>query len=110
MAKDFKRSREYRELKQSLEDNLAARGLVEPVYKDMVRRYLSCREAEFNADQEISEKGLNIWDEKRCSWQINPAQSVKNNAVRDALAIYRALGFENEAKFAKSAGGDDDEL
>lgn len=110
MAKDFTRSKEYRALKKSLEDSLAARGLVEPVYADMVRRYLSCREMEHAADLELNENGINIWDERRGSFQLNPAVSVKNNAMRDALRIYRALGFEDEAKLAKGGGGDDDEL
>lgn len=107
---DFKRTKEYRELKKSLEDNLDARGLVEPIYADMVRRYLSYREMEYLADQEISEKGLNIWDEKRGSWQANPSITTKVNASRQAAAIYRALGFEDEAKKAKTSGDDDDEL
>lgn len=107
---DFKRTKEYRELKKSLEDNLDARGLVEPIYADMVRRYLSYREMEYLAEQEISEKGLNIWDEKRGSWQANPSITTKVNASRQAAAIYRALGFEDEAKKAKTSGDDDDEL
>lgn len=107
---DFRRTKEYRELKKSLEDNLDARGLVEPIYADMVRRYLSYREMEYLADQEISEKGLNIWDEKRGSWQANPSITTKVNASRQAASIYRALGFEDEAKKAKTSGDDDDEL
>ena len=107
---EFKRTKEYRELKKSLEDNLDARGLVEPIYADMVRRYLSYREMEHLADQDISEKGLNIFDEKRGSWQANPSIATKVNASRQAAAIYRALGFEDEAKKAKTSGDDDDEL
>ena len=107
---EFKRTKEYRELKKSLEDNLEARGLIEPIYADMVRRYLSYREMEYLADQEISEKGLNIWDAKRCSWQANPSIATKVNASRQAAAIYRALGFEDEAKKSRLSGDDDDEL
>ena len=107
---DFKRTKEYRELKRSLFDNLKARGLTAPIYEDMARRYLSFKEMEVAADAEISEKGLNIWDGKRCSWQANPCISTKMNASRQAAAIYRALGFEDEAKKAKPAGDDDDAL
>ena len=111
MAKDYTRTKEYRDLKKSLEDNLDARGLVEPIYKDMARRYLSCRETEYYAEREIREKGVNIWDPKRGSWQANPAISARDNAARGALTAYKALGFETEAKAAKSMdGGDDDEL
>ena len=109
---NFKRTKEYRELKSALMDNLEARGLIEPIYADMVRRYLSFREMEYLADQEIEAKGLNIWDEKRGSWQANPAITVKVNASRQAAAIYRALGFEDEAKKSRldPNGDDDDEL
>ena len=107
---DFKRTKEYRELKKSLEDNLEARGLVEPIYADMVRRYLSFREMEFLADQDISENGLNILDERRGSMMANPCVATKLNASRQAAAIYRALGFEDEAKRARTVGDDDDEL
>lgn len=107
---DFKRTKEYRELKKSLEDNLESRGLVEPIYKDMVRRYLSFREMEYLADQDIAEKGLNILDEKRGSLMANPCVATKINASRQAAAIYRALGFEDEAKKTHGLGDDDDEL
>ena len=110
MAASFKRTKKYRELKNSLESNLLARGLVEPIYSDMAERYLSFREMEYLADQEIQEKGINIWDEKRGSYQANPANTTKINASRQAAAIYRALGFEDEAKKAKPAGDDDDAL
>ena len=107
---DFKRTKEYRDLKKSLEDNLAARGLIEPIYADMVRRYMSFREMEWLADQDISKNGLNILDERRGSLMANPCVATKLNASRQAAAIYRALGFEDEAKRSKSAGDDDDEL
>lgn len=107
---DFKRTKEYKTLKKSLEENLDARGLCEPIYGDMVRRYLSYREMEYLAEQDIAEKGLNIWDAKRGSWQANPSIATKVNASRQAAAIYRALGFEDEAKKARGTEGDDDEL
>ena len=107
---NFKRTKEYRHLKDTLQANLESRGLVEPIYQDMVRRYLSYREIEYLADKDIEEKGLNIWDDRRKSWQQNPSISAKVNAGRQAAAIYRALGFEDEAKKAQGGGADDDEL
>lgn len=107
---DFKRTKDYRELKKAIDDDLKARGLTSPVYKDMAKRYLSFIEMEHEADEEIKDKGLNIWDAKRQSWQSNPAISAKINASRQAAAIYRALGYEDEAKKARVTDGDDDEL
>lgn len=106
----FRQTKEYRQLKQSLMDNLAARGLVEPIYQDMVRRYLSFREMEYDAEQNIRENGLNIWDDRRNSWQQNPCVTAQINASRQAAAIYRSLGFEEAAKRADSGGADDDAL
>ncbi len=107
---DFKRTKEYRALKQSLESSLSERGLKGPVYDDMIRRYLSFREMEYLADQDIAENGLNIMDERRGSLMANPCVATKLNASRQAAAIYRALGFEDLAKRSQPAGDDDDEL
>ena len=110
MATDFKRTKEYRELKRFLTDDLTARGLVGPVYEDQVKSYLSFVEMERAAEADIAEWGLNVWDEKRQSWQQNPCVSTKTNARRMALTIYKALGYEDEAKKAKAGGGEDDAL
>lgn len=107
---DYKRTKEYRALKKAIFDNLEARGLTSPVYKNMADRYLSYCEMEYKSDKEIQEKGMNIWDERRGSWQANPCIATKINASRQAAAIYRALGFEDEAKKAKVTEDDDDEL
>lgn len=108
---DFKRTKLYRELKSSMEDNLESRGLVEPIYKDMVSRYMSFREMEYLADLDIQERGLNVMDERRGTMMANPSVATKLNASRQSAQIYRALGFEDEAKKSSSPGeGDDDEL
>lgn len=106
---DFKRTKTYRELKKSLVDNLEARGLLEPIYLDMVMRYMSFREMEYLADLDIAEKGLNVLDEKRGTMMANPSVATKLNASRQAAQIYRALGFEDEAKKSRSPGDDDDD-
>lgn len=110
MAKaDFRRTKEYKLLKKSMEDNLESRGLIEPIYRDMVNRYMSFREMEYLADQDIAEKGLNVLDERRGTMMANPSVATKLNASRQAAQIYRALGFEEEAKKNRSAGWDDDD-
>lgn len=113
MAKEkpnFKRTNLYRKLRDTMKTNLEARGLVEPIYLDMVQRYLSFREMEYMADNDIEENGLNIMDERRGTLMANPCVATKLNASRQATAIYRALGFEDEAKKARSSGDDDDDL
>lgn len=105
---DFSKTKEYRALKKSLMDNLEARGLTDPIYADMVRRYLRLCVDEREADRELEEKGMNIWDERRESWQVNPCVSAKMNICRQAAAIYRSLGFEDTARRAVCAVADDD--
>lgn len=108
---DFKRTKLYRDLKKDMESNLESRGLVETIYLDMVNRYLSFREMEYLADLDIAEKGLNVLDERRGTMMANPSVATKLNASRQAAQIYRALGFEDEAKKSRSPGDDsDDEL
>lgn len=110
-TRDFKRTKEYKDLKQSMEDNLESRGLIEPIYRDMVNRYMSFREMEYLADLDIAEKGLNVLDERRGTMMANPSVATKLNASRQAAQIYRALGFEDEAKKSRSPAEDfDDEL
>ena len=109
MASDFKRTKLYRELKKSMLDNLSARGLIEPIYQDMVDRYMSFREMEYLADQDIAGKGLNVLDEKRGTMMANPSVATMLNASRQAAQIYRALGFEDEAKRSKASGDDEDD-
>ena len=107
---DFSRTKLYKTLKRSMEDNLQSRGLIEPIYQDMVDRYMSFREMEYLADLDIREKGLNVLDERRGTMMANPSVATKLNASRQAAQIYRALGFEDEAKKARTLDGDDDEL
>ena len=107
---NYKLTKEYKNLRDTLMDNLTSRGLVEPIYADMVRRYLSFREMEYLADLDIAENGLNILDKRRGSMMANPCVATKLNASRQATAIYRALGFEDEAKKSRSAGDEDDDL
>lgn len=107
---EYKRTKAYRDLRKSLEDNLAARGLIEPIYQDAVERYLNYREMEYNADQNIAENGLNIIDERRGSLMANPCIATKFNAGRQASAIFRDLGFAEAARKPQPRGDDDDEL
>ena len=106
---DFKRTKEYRELKEFLEMDLKSRGLAGRVYDEMIKSYLSFVEMERQALADIEERGLNVWDDRRLSLQQNPSVSTAKNARSMALSIFKSLGYEAEAKKAKP-GGDDDAL
>lgn len=105
----MRESAEFQALEKFLRDDLAARGLVGEIYEDQVKSYLDFLELEREARQMIRLEGLNIWDERRGSWQQNPAFATMHNSRKMALAIYKSLGYEDEAKKAK-AGADEDVL
>lgn len=106
----FRQTKEFRELKRFLKEDLETRGLVGPIYDDQVRSYLRWVELERDAQADITERGFNMWDEKRQSWQQNPSVSTMRQARQMALSIYKSLGYEDEAKKAKAGAGEDDEL
>lgn len=110
MAKDWSRTKEYRELRENLTDSLVARGLVEPVYTDMVRRYLSlwCNFQELGDD--IRERGVMIEDPKRGTMVENRSLVIRPQYDREMRAIFDDLGFRDLARKAPGVGEDDDVL
>lgn len=110
MAKDWTKTQAYRELKKGLSDNLAARELVEPVYQDLLRRYLElwCEFQELGAD--IKARGVVVMDEKRGMLVENRSCTIRHQTSQKMLDIYNALGFRELSVKAQTAGDDDEEL
>ena len=110
MAKAWDRTREYRELKTGLEANLEARGLVEPMYREMLRRYMElwCEFQELTAD--IRERGVCVEDPKRGMLVENRSCTIRHQTSQKMLDIYRALGFQDVSAGGKQPDFDDDEL
>lgn len=108
MAKDWTRTREYRELKAGLSENLEARGLVEPMYRELLRRYLElwCEFQELTAD--IRERGVCVEDPKRGMLVENRSCTIRHQTSQKMLDIYRALGFQDLSAGGKSAEFDDE--
>lgn len=98
-----------KELRKSLIDNLAARGLVENVYLDKVTEYMDLwtRRQELKAD--IEDRGITVLDDKGRECE-NRSVSLEIQTSRQMLAIYTALGFKDLATKANGAVGDDDDL
>lgn len=109
MAKDWSRTKAYRDLRQGLADNLAARELVEPVYQDMLARYMElwCEFQELGED--IRERGVVVMDVKRGMPVENRSCTIRHQTSQKMLDIYNALGFR-ELSVKAQAAGDDDEL
>lgn len=111
MSKDWTRTRKYRELKAGLQDNLTARGLVEPVWSELLARYMElwCEFQELTED--IRERGVCVEDPKRGMLVENRSCTIRHQTSQKMLDIYNALGFkEISAGKAPNSGLEDDEL
>ena len=108
-AKDWRKTKQYRELKKSMLDNLEARGLLEKAYTDKVDEYLDfwVRRQELQSD--VAERGLSVMDDRGRITE-NRSVSLEIQVARQMLAVWTALGFKDAAAKSDVPGGMDDEL
>ena len=95
VAGDIRRTKKFRELKGSMEDSLRSRGLIEPVYTELLSRYLDlwCEYQDLSAD--IAERGVAVMDEKRGMLVENRSLTIRHQTSNKMLDIYAALGFRD---------------
>lgn len=107
----WEKTRKCRELRQGLADNLEARGLVEPIYHELLARYIELW-CEFQAlTEDIRERGVTVWDEKRGMLVENRSCTIRHQTSQKMNDIYKALGFCDISSGAlRPESGDDDEL
>ncbi len=122
VAKDYRRTKQYRDLKTSMEESLKERGLLNPkeekptdkVFQDLLNRYLDlwCEYQELSAD--IAERGVVVMDAKRGMLVENRSLTIRHQTSNKMLDIYTALGFRDISApraGVKTGGADqDDEL
>ena len=122
MAKDYRRTKQYRDLKTSMEESLKERGLLnskeekptDKVFQDLLNRYLDlwCEYQELSAD--IAERGVVVMDAKRGMLVENRSLTIRHQTSNKMLDIYTALGFRDISApraGVKTGGADqDDEL
>lgn len=115
VAGDIRRTKKFRELKSSMEDSLRSRGLIEPVYTELLSRYLDlwCEYQDLTAD--INERGVTVMDEKRGMLVENRSLTIRHQTSNKMLDIYAALGFRDisaprAGAKANSPTGMEDEL
>lgn len=108
-AKDWRKTKQYRELKKSMLDNLEARGLLEKTYTDKVDEYLDfwVRRQELQTD--VAERGLSVIDDRGRITE-NRSVSLEIQVARQMLAVWTALGFKDADAKSDVPGGMDDEL
>ena len=122
VAKDYRRTKQYRDLKTSMEESLKERGLLNPkeekptdkVFQDLLNRYLDlwCEYQDLSAD--IAERGVVVMDAKRGMLVENRSLTIRHQTSNKMLDIYTALGFRDISApraGVKTGGADqDDEL
>ena len=93
--KDIRRTKAYLQLKASMVDSLQSRGLIEPVYTELLSRYLDlwCEYQYLTAD--IAERGVVVMDEKRGMLVENRSLTIRHQTSNKMLDIYTALGFRD---------------
>ena len=100
----------YTRLFKSLKSNLEARGLVEPIYADLVEEYMNLWTIRQALKEDIEERGVTIYDEKRGMEVENRSVSLAAQISSRMLQIYTSLGFRDAATSAQIDPEDDDEL
>lgn len=106
--KDYRRTRTYRELLESLLRCLAARGIDEDVYRDKVQEYMDFWVRRQELRDDIARRGLTVTDD-RGRLMENRSVSLEIQVSRQMLAIFATLGFKEDA-LASGQRDDDDEL
>lgn len=113
-SKNIRATKAFRDLKDSLKDSLEARGLVEPVYTELLSRYLDLWCEYQHLTDDINERGVVVMDEKRGMLVENRSLTIRHQTSNKMLDIYAALGFRDisapRAGAKPSAPIDDDEL
>lgn len=103
------RKRTRAEIRETMIQNLEERGLVEPVYRDMVEDYMTLWDQRQALDDDIAERGPIVYDAKRGMLVDNISVSRRCQVSHQMLAIYRDLGLRDQAVKAKVQAEDDDD-
>ena len=106
---DWRKTKKYAALKNSMLENLETRGLLEKAYTDKVDEYLDfwVRRQELQTD--VAERGLSVMDDRGRITE-NRSVSLEIQVARQMLAVWTALGFKDAAAKSDVPGGMDDEL
>ncbi len=91
-------------LEASLLADLEERGLVQPVFVRKAREYARFWETKERLDADVRERGVMVWDEKRKMMVDNVAVSRSVQVANMMQAIFRDLGFKEQAVGAAKQG------
>lgn len=89
--------------------NLEARGLVESIYTEQVEQYMEFWTQARQLRDDVAERGISVYDEKRGMEVENRSVSLLVQVSRQMQSIYSALGFKDVSASAKVIGDDDED-
>lgn len=107
--KNYRLTDAYKELRQSMLQNLVERDLDGDVYRDKVQEYMDFWVRRQELRDDIARRGLTVTDD-RGRLMENRSVSLEIQVSRQMLAIFTTLGFKGDALAAAARGDDDDEL
>lgn len=107
--KNYRLTDAYKDLRQSMLQNLIERDLDGDVYRDKVREYMDFWVRRQELRDDIARRGLTVTDD-RGRLMENRSVSLEIQVSRQMLAIFTTLGFKEDALAAAARGDDDDEL
>lgn len=106
--KNYRLTDAYKELRQSMLQNLSDRDLDGDVYRDKVQEYMDFWVRRQELRDDIARRGLTVTDD-RGRLMENRSVSLEIQVSRQMLAIFTTLGFKEDA-LASGQRDDDDEL
>lgn len=107
--KNYRLTDAYKELRQSMLQNLIDRDLDGDVYRDKVQEYMDFWVRRQELRDDIARRGLTVTDD-RGRLMENRSVSLEIQVSRQMLAIFTTLGFKEDALATAARGDDDDEL
>ena len=105
---DWTRTKKYRALRDNLEDSLEARELIEPVYQELLDRYLELWCEFQDLTQDIRKRGVCVMDEKRGMLVENRSLTIRHQTSQKMIDIFNALGFRELSQAGRGADEDDE--
>lgn len=97
-------------LRKSMEASLRARGLTEQIYSDMVGDYLELWWTRAELEDDIRERGVTVFDEKRGLPVENCSVSARVRVSAQMGKMYKAMGFQELAVRNQAPEDEDDAL
>lgn len=113
--KKWENTKQYKELKQEMLDDLESRGLISRPYIDKVEEYMELWTQLKMLNEDIRKRGVSIEyqnGENQKGTTDNKSLGIAIRVSAQMLNIFSALGFRDQAIKAKSEpdGGEEDEL